>query len=42
MELGGSQPLGLLAVMPAALWAEKKTLKDLNGIERFLYGRIHG
>ena len=42
MELGGNQPPGLLAGMSAEVWVEKKTLKDLNGIERFLYGRIHG
>lgn len=42
MELGEAQTRTLLAAMPAAVWAEKKAFKDLNGTERFLYGRIHG
>ncbi|MCM2266877.1 MAG: peptide chain release factor N(5)-glutamine methyltransferase [Elusimicrobiales bacterium] len=42
MELGGSQPPCLLASMSAEVWAEKRTFKDLNGVQRFLYGRIHG
>jgi release factor glutamine methyltransferase len=42
LELGGSQAKALAAAMPAATWKERKTFKDLNGIERFVYGRIHG
>ncbi|OGR44134.1 MAG: protein-(glutamine-N5) methyltransferase, release factor-specific [Elusimicrobia bacterium GWA2_61_42] len=42
LELGGSQAKNLAAAMPAAVWKETKTFKDLNGIERFVFGRIHG
>ena len=40
MELGGFQAKNLLAAMPASVWKEKRTHKDLNGIERFAFARI--
>ena len=40
MELGGFQAKNLLAAMPASIWKEKRTHKDLNGIERFAFARI--
>ncbi|MDP2866598.1 MAG: methyltransferase, partial [Elusimicrobiota bacterium] len=40
MELGGFQAKKLLAAMPASVWKEKRTHKDLNGIERFAFARI--
>lgn len=39
LELGGGQPARLLAEMPASLWTEKKTFRDLCGVERFLFAR---
>jgi release factor glutamine methyltransferase len=42
MELGEEQTRVLMRAMPDKAWAEKKAFKDLSGIERFLYGRIHG
>lgn len=40
MELGGGQPVKLLAAMPDKIWTGKKTFKDINGVERFLFARI--
>lgn len=40
MELGGFQAKNLLAAMPTSVWKEKRTHKDLNGIERFAFARI--
>ncbi|MBI4351654.1 MAG: peptide chain release factor N(5)-glutamine methyltransferase [Elusimicrobia bacterium] len=40
MELGGYQAKTLLAAMPASIWKEKRTHKDLNGIKRFAFARI--
>ncbi len=45
MELGEAQARALLAGMPAAVWPEKKALKDFRGVERFVYavtGRNNG
>jgi len=42
LELGEAQAKAMLARMPDGVWKEKKTFKDLCGIERFVYGRIHG
>ncbi len=42
LELGGAQAVKMLAAMAPSIWGEKKTFKDLNGIERFVYGRING
>lgn len=39
LELGGGQPGRLLAAMPGALWKDKKTFRDICGIERFLFAR---
>lgn len=39
LELGGGQPLKLLAEMPDKIWTEKKTFRDICGIERFLFAR---
>ena len=40
MELGEAQAKVLLAAMPQETWVEKKTFKDLRGVERFVYGRL--
>ncbi|HAT71780.1 MAG TPA: peptide chain release factor N(5)-glutamine methyltransferase [Elusimicrobia bacterium] len=42
MELGEAQAKVLLAAMPPETWVEKKTFKDLRGVERFVYGRLNG
>ena len=42
LELGEAQAKKLAALLPDAVWKEKKTFKDLSGIERFVYGRING
>jgi len=42
LELGGEQAKKMLASMAPSVWVERKTFKDLNGIERFVYGRING
>lgn len=39
LELGGGQPGALLADMPEKIWTEKRTFRDLSGIERFLFAR---
>ena len=39
LELGGGQPLKLLAGMPDKIWTEKKTFRDICGVERFLFAR---
>lgn len=38
LELGGFQAEKLLAAMPPSVWKEKRTHKDLNGVERFVFG----
>jgi release factor glutamine methyltransferase len=40
MELGGAQAKKVLAAMPDKVWKEKRTHKDLNGIERFVFAKI--
>ena len=40
MELGGAQAKKVLAAMPGKVWKEKRTHKDLNGIERFVFARV--
>lgn len=40
MELGGYQAKKLLAAMPNSIWKEKRSHKDLNGVERFAFARI--
>jgi release factor glutamine methyltransferase len=42
MELGEAQAKKLLNVAPASAWAEKKVFKDVCGVERFAYWRVHG
>jgi len=42
LELGEAQAKKLAGLLPAAVWKERKTFKDLSGIERFVYGRING
>jgi release factor glutamine methyltransferase len=42
LEVGEAQAVKLLARMPAEIWKEKRIYSDLSGIERFVYGRIHG
>lgn len=37
MELGGAQAKKMLAAMPSGTWKNKKTFKDLSGIERFVF-----
>ncbi len=39
LELGEDQVWGLLAAMPRALWKDKRTHKDLRGVERFVFAR---
>lgn len=39
LELGGGQPGTLLSGMPAAIWKDKKTFRDICGVERFLFAR---
>lgn len=38
LELGGGQAKNLLALMPDKIWTAKKLFKDLNGVERFVFG----
>ncbi|HNW44148.1 MAG TPA: peptide chain release factor N(5)-glutamine methyltransferase [Elusimicrobiales bacterium] len=38
LELGGSQAKKMLALMPDKVWKGKKTFKDFNGVERFVFG----
>jgi len=38
LELGGGQAKNLLALMPDKIWTGKKLFKDLNGVERFMFG----
>ena len=38
LEVGGGQAKNLLALMPGRLWTGKKLFKDLNGVERFVFG----
>jgi len=40
MELGGAQAKKVLAAMPDKVWKEKRTHKDLNGVERFVFAKI--
>lgn len=40
MELGGAQAKKVLAAMPDKVWKEKRTHKDLNGVERFVFARV--
>ena len=41
MELGGAQAKKIMAAMPDAVWKEKRTHKDLNGIERFVFAVLN-
>ncbi|OGS11597.1 MAG: protein-(glutamine-N5) methyltransferase, release factor-specific [Elusimicrobia bacterium RIFOXYA2_FULL_58_8] len=38
LEVGGGQAKNLLARMSAKTWTGKKLFKDLNGVERFVFG----
>ena len=38
LEVGGGQAKNLLDQMPGRLWTGKKLFKDLNGVERFVFG----
>ncbi|MDO8805065.1 MAG: peptide chain release factor N(5)-glutamine methyltransferase [Elusimicrobiota bacterium] len=40
LELGGSQAKKLLAAMPDTVWKAKRTHKDLNGVERFIFAKV--
>ena len=40
MELGGNQAKNLLAAMPDKIWNGKRTFKDLNGVERFMFAKV--
>lgn len=39
LELGGGQPAALLEGMPGSVWKDKKTFRDVCGVERFLFAR---
>jgi release factor glutamine methyltransferase len=41
MELGEAQAKKMAALMAAPVWAERRTFRDLSGIERFAFGRIN-
>ncbi len=38
LELGGTQAPKMLAAMSPKVWKEKRTFRDFNGIERFVFG----
>ncbi len=38
LEVGGGQAKKLLSLMPDRTWTGKKLFKDLNGVERFVFG----
>ena len=40
LELSGGQAKKLMDALPPAVWKEKRTHKDFNGIERFVFARI--
>lgn len=40
LELSGGQAKKLMEALPASVWKEKRTHKDLNGIERFVFARV--
>lgn len=40
LELSGGQAKKLMDALPSAVWKEKRTHKDFNGIERFVFARI--
>jgi len=40
LELGGAQAKKIVASLDEAVWKEKRTHKDLNGIERFVFAKI--
>ncbi|MDD5208795.1 MAG: peptide chain release factor N(5)-glutamine methyltransferase [Elusimicrobiales bacterium] len=40
LELSGGQAKKLMDALPGKVWKEKRTHKDLNGIERFVFARI--
>lgn len=39
LELGEDQAKGLLAAMPGEAWKDKRTFRDLRGVERFVFAR---
>ena len=41
MELGGAQAKKIMAAMPDSDWKEKRTHKDLNDIERFVFAVLN-
>ncbi len=40
LELSGGQAKKLMDALPPAIWKEKRTHKDFNGIERFVFARV--
>ncbi|MHB0996943.1 MAG: N5-glutamine methyltransferase family protein, partial [Elusimicrobiales bacterium] len=42
LEVGEAQAKALLSRMSPREWKEKRLYSDLSGIERFVYGRVHG
>ena len=40
LELSGGQAKKLMEALPPAVWKEKRTHKDFNGIERFVFARV--
>lgn len=40
LELSGGQAKKLMDALPARVWKEKRTHKDFNGIERFVFAKI--
>ncbi len=42
LELGGAQAKKILAGLPGGVWKKKRTHKDLNGVERFVFAVFKG